>query len=93
MFSILANQQVLRTDLEITTPYSGGATIEIGTTGVANAFMSTAQNNPQAAAGFVYAIEQNTDVGGSATVVRTTIAGAPAAGAGIVTVWFANPNA
>lgn len=87
--SIPAGNQVLKCSLEITTPYSGGGTIEIGTTADADAFQATTDNRPQRAD--TYVVEQNTTVA-SSSVVRTTVGGAPAAGAGIVTVWYCNPN-
>jgi len=90
-FTLPANVRVLRADLEIVTPYSGGATISLGTTASAALFQATSDNNPQGAAGRVYSVDQDTD-SGAASVVRATIAGAPGAGAGIVTIWFTNPN-
>ena len=75
--------------LEVTTPYSGGATIQVGDTGTANKFMGTGDNNPQAAA--TYVVEQDTVT--IASVIRTAVGGAPAAGAGIVVVRFTSPLA
>lgn len=83
-----ANNRVFEAILIVTTPYSGGATISIGTTADADAFMLTTQNKPQTAK--TYSVEQDNTVGGSDSVVRTTIAGAPAAGAGVVIVKFSN---
>lgn len=90
-FSIPQNSRILKARLQITTAYSGGATISIGNTATADLFMTTSQNNPQAI-NKVYVVDQDTSVGGSDSVVRTTIGGAPAAGAGVVSVWFTMPN-
>ena len=84
-----ANARINYAGLEITTPYSGGASIEIGTTGDANAFQETTDNNPQGAAPTIYAVSQDSDIGGPPSVVRTTIAGSPGAGAGFVVIRFA----
>lgn len=85
------NCRVFRCDLEVTTPYSGGATITVGTTGTPAAFQGTSDNNPQEGSPpNTFSKEQDTAVT-PASVVRTTIAGAPAAGAGVVSVWFTAP--
>jgi len=91
--SIPANERILLAWFEVTTPYSGGAAIAVGNTTTTDLFMGTAQNKPQGAAGKIYTVEQDTANGGSPSVVRTTITGAPAAGAGVVMVWFTSPNA
>ncbi|MEL7340739.1 MAG: hypothetical protein AAGM67_09655 [Bacteroidota bacterium] len=91
-FEIPANNRIVFAQLEVTTAYSGGATIEIGNTTTSDLFMGTAQNNPQLLGG-IYTVEQDTDQGGTASVVRTTIGGAPAAGDGVVLVMFTSPNA
>jgi hypothetical protein len=91
--AIPANNRIVFCSVEVTTSYSGGATISVGNTATADLFMGTTQNNPQAAPGNIYEVGQDTGQGGSATVVRTTVAAAPAAGAGVVVVRFCSPNA
>lgn len=87
--SIPANARVLRASVEITTPYSAGATISVGNTSTADLIIATTDNDALTAN--TYQVDQNTDWGSSATVVRTTVAGTPAAGAGVVTVEFSVP--
>jgi len=88
--SIPANALVLEANLEITTAYSAGATIEIGNTTTSNLLQATTDNNPQTTA--VYSKEQRTSIGASASVARVTVSGSPAAGAGIVTIKYTDPN-
>lgn len=90
---IPAGALVIEARLTVTTAYSGGATISIGTTGSTSAFQATTDNNPQKGSPpNRYTKDQETSVG-SASVVRTTIAGAPAAGAGRVTVLYTEADA
>jgi hypothetical protein len=92
--TIPASCRVVRSRLEITTPYSAGATISIGQAGALAAFMATTDNDPVAAtANDAFEVPQDTVSNVSALVIRTTIAGSPAAGAGIVTIWYVSPNA
>jgi hypothetical protein len=88
---IPANARILEAMLIITTAYSGGATISIGNTATADLFMGTTQNSPQVLK--TWTVEQDTDQGGSATVVRTTVSNTPAAGAGVAIVKYSSPNA
>lgn len=90
---IPANAIVSSCEVKITTPYSGGATISVGRAGSLALVMPTTGNNPQGASGNIYRRLQDTSWGGSALVVRTTIAGAPAAGAGVVIVKYFSANA
>ena len=87
---IPAGNRVERCDVEITTQYSGGADIEVGTTADADAFQVVTDNKPQSV-NKTYSVEQDTEVA-SASVVRVTVSGTPAAGAGRVCVWYSNPN-
>ena len=80
---------VLRADVTITTPYSPGATIEVGQAGSLNLFQDTPDNVPTVA-DFYSAPQRTAAV--TATSVVATIGGAPAAGAGFVTVQYAVPN-
>lgn len=90
---IPANARVLSTKLVITTSYSGGATISIGQPGNLTLLQATSDNRPQAASGNIYEVEEDIAWGGSAAVVRTTVGGSPAAGAGTVIVSYSVPNA
>jgi len=93
-FSIPANARVLDTIVEITTEYSGGATITVGNSSSPALLQGTTDNAPQqTGVPNRFSVEQDTDWGGSPLPVRTTIAGSPGAGAGVVTVIFTNPNA
>ncbi len=90
--SIPASARIERTDVEITTPYSGGGTIAVGKAGgTADLIQATTDNDPQTSN--IYSVPQDTSWGAGAAAVRTTIAGAPAAGAGVVSVWYSVPNA
>ena len=88
-----AGATVVEARLTVGTAYSGGTTITIGTTGVANAFQGTADNKPtKGGTPNRFTKDQETAVG-AASVVRTTIAGAPAAGAGTVTIFYSESDA
>lgn len=87
---IPANARIVRASLEVTTPYSGGATVQIGRAGSLNLALDTTENDATTAN--TYAKNQDTAWGGSALVVRTTVGGAPAAGAGVVVVQYTVPN-
>lgn len=77
--------------LDITTPYSGGATISLGQAGSVSEFMAVGDNNPQAAG--LYIDEQDT-AAASLNPLLVTIAGGPAAGAGFAIVKYTiTPNA
>ncbi len=91
-FQIPANAIIHEAILKITTSYSGGASISIGNSTDPDLIMLTTDNKPQAAAGRLYSVEQDTDWGVAADEVKTTISGAPAAGAGVVIVTFSLPN-
>lgn len=84
------NARVLECTFEVTTPYSGGATVSIGYTGAVAAFQATTDNLPQTAAAYV--VDQDTLVPSDQTVL-VTVSGAPAAGAGVVIVEFSSPLA
>jgi len=87
-----ANARVHYCGIEITTSYSGGANIAVGTTAIVNAFQATTDNNAQTSSDQIFAVQQDTDVG-AASVVRVTVNGAPAAGAGVVVVRYSLPDA
>lgn len=82
-----ANAFVLEATVEITTPYSGGATISVGQTGGAvNLFQLTSDNLPTANGS--YTVPQDTQAAGAPATVSVTVGGAPGAGAGVVLVKF-----
>lgn len=84
-----AGSIVSRCQVNITTPYSVGATIEVGDTGgTVDLYMASNQNDPQLAN--LYGLAQDTN--GVAATVRATIGGAPAAGAGFVSIMYSVPN-
>jgi hypothetical protein len=85
--TIPANAVVEDTRVEITTPYSGGATITVGQTGSAALLQGTGDNLPTVAG--MYETPQDVAWGASALAVLVTVAGAPAAGAGFVIVQYA----
>jgi hypothetical protein len=87
--SIPAGARVVETVVEVVTPFSAGATIEVGRAGSLALLEATTDNNPLAAG--LYAVPGDVDWGGAALPVRTTVGGAPAAGAGFVLVHFAEP--
>jgi hypothetical protein len=89
--SILANAIIYDARLDITTPYSAGATISLGITGTVALFMATGDNTPQLAN--LYQNMQDTSVGAAPLPLLVTIAGAPAAGAGFAIVIYSVPNA
>jgi len=86
-----ANAVVLDARLDVTTPYSAGATIKLGTTATANLFMDTTDNTATTAG--LYQIMQDTSIGAAAASLLVTVAGAPAAGAGFAIVLYSVPNA
>lgn len=88
---IPASAVVLRAEVNIVTPYSGGATIALGQAGSTTLLQATTDNLATAAG--IYQVPQETAWGGAALAVRATIAGAPAAGAGFVTVEYTSPDA
>ncbi len=89
--SIDANNVIHSAQLKLTTPYSGGATINVGTTADADLILDELDNNPQKPADTIFLVEQDT-VWPINSVVRTTVGGAPAAGDGVMTVIYSNPN-
>jgi len=84
--SIPANAIVTNIYTVFGTPYSAGTTIKVGQTGTTNLLMDTTDNTPTVAG--TYNILQRTSWGASALPVLVTIAGAPSAGAGTITVQY-----
>jgi hypothetical protein len=86
--SIPAGAIVLRAEVKITTPYSGGATIAVGQTGTTTLLQATGDNTPTIVN--EYDADQRTGWGASALPVLVTVGGAPSAGVGTVTVMYAS---
>jgi hypothetical protein len=89
--SIPANAVVLRADVSITTPYSAGATIEVGQTGTPILLQDIIDNFPLTVGD--YSALQRTGWGAAPLPVLVTVGGAPAAGVGRVTVEYSLPQA
>lgn len=87
---IPANAVIQTAILEVTTPYSAGATISLGISGTATLFMLTTDNLPQASG--LYKVDQDTSVGGSAAALLVTIGATPAAGASNAIVFYSVAN-
>jgi hypothetical protein len=87
--SIPASAVISSVMIEIDTPYSEGATIEVGQTGTPTLLMATSDNDPQADNQYFI----NTDTPwGTLDPVLVTIGGSPSAGAGYCKVEFAVPE-
>lgn len=76
--SIPLGSIIIAAELDVTTPYSGGATISLGQTGSVAEFQATTDNLPQSTGD--YAVPQDT-AAASSNPLLVTVAGAPAAGA------------
>ncbi len=80
--------RVIECRVEVTTPYSLGATIEVGRTSDPDLYQTAAQNVPQVANTYTNDLDERVDT--SMAAVRVTIGGAPAAGAATVIVLYAD---
>lgn len=89
--NIPANAVVESVMLDVTTPFSGGATVSIGQTGSTALLMATGDNFPQTAG--QYYIPIDTPWGASALPLLITVGGAPAAGVAEAKVEFSVPEA
>lgn len=87
---ISASAVVLRAYIDVVTPYSANATIQVGQTGTAGLLMATGDSFPTVAG--IYDADQDTAWGGSALAVLVTVGGTPAAGAGFCGVVYTIPN-
>lgn len=87
--TVPAGAYVYRTMIEVTTPYSAGATISVGQSG-STSLLAAASDSLATAAG-TYDLPQDTAWGASSLAVRTTIGGTPAAGAGVISVYYVQP--
>lgn len=88
---IPANAIVLRARVNVVTPYSGGATITLGQVGSLALLQATTDNLATVVGN--YEVPQETPWGGAALVVRASVAGAPAAGAGFAVIEYTIPDA
>jgi hypothetical protein len=86
--TIPAGAIIRRCTVNVSTLYSAGATIAVGTSATANLFQLTTDNDPQVVG--VYDVLQDTSEP-TALAMQVTIAGAPAAGAGFVAVDYVEP--
>ena len=86
--SIPANAIVLRAFIDVTTAYSAGATLELGTAASAALFMATGDVDPQVID--LYDAPQDT-TNTTADPLQVTVGGAPAAGAGFACVMYVEP--
>lgn len=86
-----ANAIVHERFFNIVTPYSAGATLTIGQTGTPALLQATTDN--QATVAGEYHVTQEQAWGATALAVLVTVAGAPAAGAGFVSVTYSVPDA
>lgn len=84
--TIPANAYVVKVVLIVTSALDGSATIAIGTTASASAFIGTADTTPGVAGTQVYEAEAN--VGGSAVTPRVTIGGTPTTGAWVAWIYY-----
>lgn len=78
--------RVLSCRVEVTTPYSLGATIQVGQTGDEDRYQTPAQNVAQVA--HTYIVDQDTEVLPGPLEVKATILGAPLVGAAtVIVIW------
>lgn len=70
----------------ITTPFSSGASIQVGQTGVLNAFMKTTDITAKTAG--LYAVRLDAAAASPDAAVLVTVGGSPAAGAGVVSIQY-----
>ncbi len=80
---------VVGCQLNVTTPYSAGTTIEVGFTGTPGAFLGLGDNTATAAG--LYKADQQTTLGGNEAVL-VTVLGGPAAGVSQALVLFTIPS-
>ncbi len=85
-----ATATVVGCQVLVSTPYSAGATIEVGQTGALAAFQGTGDNTPTADG--LYVADQQSATASPAAPVTVTIGGAPSAGACVVFVFYTTPS-
>ena len=86
--TIPANAYIWQVSFEPTIAYSAGATVKIGRATSLDLLMTTAQNTPQNLNMIYVKNFWALAWGGTTLVVRTTISGTPALGAGTVTIKY-----
>jgi len=86
--SILIGSQIITAQVEVVTPFSGGATVELGNGTVANLIQDDTDNHLQSPAGNIFSVEQNTDWGIASAPIRATVSGGPIVGSAIATVRY-----
>jgi hypothetical protein len=85
------NSAIYDAKLDVTTAYSAGTQISLGTTGTTNLFMGVGDNTATVAG--LYQVMQDTPMGGgSPLALLVTVQGGPAAGAGFAVVLYSIPN-
>ena len=82
-----ANAVIERGAVTIVTPYSAGATINVGQAGSTAEFMANADISPNPQTAGISVLEQDTPAGSTAPLL-VTIGGAPSVGSGFVTVRY-----
>lgn len=90
---IPANAVVVKTTVTVVTPYSGGATIDVGYSGSLSALSASASNDNIPTAAGDYNNAAPVVWAGTPQAVVVTVGGSPGAGAGFVLVEWANPSA
>jgi hypothetical protein len=88
---IPANARILKARLEVSTGYSPTADVTVGIAGNTSLFLGSGDSNPQTEN--EWEVDQDTDVGGADAAVKTTVTNTPAAGAGVVSIWYSNAEA
>jgi hypothetical protein len=83
---IPANATIVDAELDISTPYDAGTTIEVGSA-TSLALLQSTTDNVATSTG-LYAVHQDTPWGAAGSKVTVTVAGAPAAGAGACIVRY-----
>lgn len=84
-----ANAIVHQVDVDVTTPYSTGATLDIGKTGGASALVANAVIDEEAQD--FLSIPMLKAVGGSAYAPLATVGGSPSAGGALVVIHYSTP--
>jgi hypothetical protein len=82
-----ANARVKTITVEVTTPYSNGTTIEVGTTADPNLILESDIVTRMAKVGF-YIINEDTQWAATAETVKVALGGTPSAGAGFMNVIY-----
>ena len=84
-----ANATVHQVDVDVTTPYSTGATLDIGKSGAASALLANAVIDEEAQD--FLSVPMLKAVGGSAYAPLATVGGSPSAGGALVVIHYSTP--